>query len=600
MQQVQIRASGRAFAGVRATARRIEEALAAVGVDAAVGDGPPDPSAPALVVDPAAWFAEQPMALSRETLARLMGFSLAPYGSVTLQDDATVGEHMAVLAHPEERCAQHLTRVGCHSRFVPLGARAAAVPTAAAPPLDIVTLGPPTARRLELLARGAAWLDLLRCAHHFDLELPETDADHAHPLRRARILVDVTPAAAGSPDLAAILAAWESGVAVVTDSLGPVPAGEEQLLRGASETLFARAAELSADPARAVALAAAGLAAWSEQIPLRLMGAKLIEALEDARVNRPVRPGGPPVPSAAAAPVPPPRSVLQILRDERAQPDATLRAGLQEVVGRTRALERRLAGLESGGPDDAVTEVVAGPARRGSPRVSVLIPAYAACRTLEETLDSVASAALEGGAPAVEIVLVDDASPQDDAALAVAWAAGRTDLPVTVLRHRRNRGLSASRNAAAEHAAGELLLTLDADDLLRRNGLTRLVAGLDADPGASFAYGILQRFDVGGPIGLVGLHPWSVERFRGGNYVPALALIRREALMAVGGYHGMPWGYEDWDLWCRMAKAGHRGVWVPEIVASYRLREDSMSAGLHLSHLAPLGDMLTRHPELLA
>ncbi len=61
----------------------------------------------------------------------------------------------------------------------------------------------------------------------------------------------------------------------------------------------------------------------------------------------------------------------------------------------------------------------------------------------------------------------------------------------------------------------------------------------------------------------------------------------------------MDWGFEDWDLWCRVAESGGHGTWVPEIVARYRLRPGSMSAGLQLSRLGPLADMLERHPELL-
>ena len=35
-------------------------------------------------------------------------------------------------------------------------------------------------------------------------------------------------------------------------------------------------------------------------------------------------------------------------------------------------------------------------------------------------------------------------------------------------------------------------------------------------------------------------------------------------------------GWEDYDLWCRVAAAGGRGVQVPQILARYRVGETSM------------------------
>lgn len=57
-----------------------------------------------------------------------------------------------------------------------------------------------------------------------------------------------------------------------------------------------------------------------------------------------------------------------------------------------------------------------------------------------------------------------------------------------------------------------------------------------------------------------------------------MALIRADELRGLGGYtcdlrlHGA----EDYDLWCRLAEHGRHAVFVPEIVASYRLAAHSM------------------------
>ena len=131
-----------------------------------------------------------------------------------------------------------------------------------------------------------------------------------------------------------------------------------------------------------------------------------------------------------------------------------------------------------------------------------------------------------------------------------------------MVRHEVNRGLSAARNTGAATARGRLFLMLDSDNLLRPFGLARLIRALASDPGAAFAYGILDRFVKEGPLDLVSNYGWEPVRFRDGNYIDALALIRRGAFTKLGGYSEDPrllLGYEDYDFWARLAEAGEWG-----------------------------------------
>lgn len=590
---MQVTGPALAPASIRGIVARLREALASAG---AVVDGQ-GPGEHLVVVAPAAWYAAAASPPSQDVLRHAVGYSVAPYGSVALQDDAEVGRRLAAIAHQDARCVAHLERVGCRAVHVPLGG--GGQPEHDTPrPVAVMTLGEPTPRRLRVIARGADDLDAVRCAHLF----PDRSTD-AHfgpdPLRSARVLVDVAPDADAAPDLAVLLAAAEAGAAVVTDRLGawPTLAIADAVLAAPPETAFRHAAALAADPATASARAAALHAALVDHATLASTGRGLLGLL--ARDPAPlVASPRPAALSPHAAPVEPAPPIVEVIRREAAADDAAMRAGLQQALGGLRRVRERLDRLEHGA-DAATVEIHRSGPARDSVRVSVLIPAHQAHRTLAETLDSVASAAAEAGAQGVEAIVVDDASPGPDAEVAAAWGAAHPDLPLTVVRHAVTRGLSGARNTAAGAAVGELVLALDADDLLRPHGLARLVAALDADRDAAFAYGILERFDASGPTGLVGLYPWAPERMRTGNHIPALALIRRAALLELGGYADMDWGFEDWDLWCRIAESGGHGTWVPEIVARYRQRPGSMSAGLQLSRLGPLADMLERHPALL-
>jgi hypothetical protein len=77
------------------------------------------------------------------------------------------------------------------------------------------------------------------------------------------------------------------------------------------------------------------------------------------------------------------------------------------------------------------------------------------------------------------------------------------------------------------------------------------------------------------------------------------SLIRREHALEVGGYDTWLTSYEDWDLWCRLAKAGRRGTVIPEFLLHYRVRPDSMYRTIAASRNHALhAYILRQHPDL--
>ena len=125
-------------------------------------------------------------------------------------------------------------------------------------------------------------------------------------------------------------------------------------------------------------------------------------------------------------------------------------------------------------------------------RVSVIIPAYNAGSTLCETLDSVLGQAFAGG---IEIIVVDDGSTDDSAAIARRYAAdnvGRADVAIKVLCQ-SNAGVSAARNSGLAQATGEFVVFLDADDRYATGSLEAFCAVLEAT-GADVAVGRLKVF----------------------------------------------------------------------------------------------------------
>jgi hypothetical protein len=246
-------------------------------------------------------------------------------------------------------------------------------------------------------------------------------------------------------------------------------------------------------------------------------------------------------------------------------------------IGLNRTLQRMQ--LDESQRLTPVVEVSRTPAYdAASPRVTVIVPLYNYADEVVSALNSVAQSTFAD----LEVVVLDDASSDRSLAAVLDWMDGHPEFPALLLQNAWNRGLGATRNALLAAARGEYVLALDADNELYPTAVSKLAAALDDDPDAVFAYPILEVHEDGLPVTLLGYQPWEPERLLPGNYIDALALIRRQDAIALGGYTEdlRLYGWEDYDLWCRIADRGRYGVHVPEILARYARAEGGMNSSI--------------------
>ena len=226
------------------------------------------------------------------------------------------------------------------------------------------------------------------------------------------------------------------------------------------------------------------------------------------------------------------------------------------------------------------------------PRLSYIIPAYNAERTLDQTVRSV----LAQTEREIEAVIVDDGSTDG-----TRHAAGAMLGPRVALVSQANRGLAAARNAGWRAARADRVCFLDADDVIApTHGATMLAAIGEADA-------VACGHEMVGP-GLEPLH-WRVpaiasdstlSRLLEGNRTPvgSIVLDTGRVRARLGGNAGFDESLpvvEDWDLWLRMALAG--AAWAPPVedaLFHYRLTPGSMSSDTGLMWRTGVG-LLARH-----
>ena len=100
-------------------------------------------------------------------------------------------------------------------------------------------------------------------------------------------------------------------------------------------------------------------------------------------------------------------------------------------------------------------------------KISVIVPIYKVEQVLKRCVDSILSQTYEN----LEIILVDDGSPDQCPAICDAYA--RQDARIKVV-HKKNGGLASARNAGMKAVSGTYLFFLDSDDWLEENGIEQL------------------------------------------------------------------------------------------------------------------------------
>jgi len=474
--------------------------------------------------------------------------------------------------------------------------------------VDIAFLGGRTPRREAFLGGAAGelweWRTDLRL---FSWHRPARDStpsftvgdDKYARLADTRILLNVHRDEAPYFEWARVVEAIANGCVIATETsvgIEPLVPGTH-LLMAPLDTLAEQAVALAFDEPRRAAMAKAAYEVLVDELDQRVLVTGALDALaaemKASRRSRPAISLPKPRPRRAA-PAPSPTGEQQFA-DHTA---ARLKQAVIAQMGTIRAIEASLAVARHGAADhvDETTTPTFGAAE---PEVTVVIPLYNQGHYLAAAIDSVIAASSRS--PRCDIVVVDDHSTDDSLAVAHHLLVERAWFPITVVARAANGGLPVARNTGFGRARGRYLFALDADNLVYPNGLAVLAEHLDRAPAdVVAAYGLLERFDETGSLGLTSHLPWDVDLLVHGAYIDAMAMFRRDAWQRLGGYADVAgiYGWEDYDLWLTIAEAGQRADLVGRFVGRYREQAGSMRRISDIDMATNFVTLRERHPRL--
>ena|SRR5579884_1865548 len=205
--------------------------------------------------------------------------------------------------------------------------------------------------------------------------------------------------------------------------------------------------------------------------------------------------------------------------------------------------------------------------------VSVVIPTRNRAHLLTRALESV----LNQSRRPDEVLVVDDASSEDIRNAVMAWSKD-----VRVIRSDRNIERGAARNLGAREARGQLLAFLDSDDYWQP---TKLERQLEVAGGHVASVTGIDMVDSEGrivrshyvPPNDAGARILERNLYLGG---PSSLLIPKDLFFAVGGFE-QRWavqGSEDWLLFAKLMRLGHRVAVVPEPLVVYLVHSANSTA----------------------
>ena len=212
-----------------------------------------------------------------------------------------------------------------------------------------------------------------------------------------------------------------------------------------------------------------------------------------------------------------------------------------------------------------------------SPAISVVLPVYNAEAYVSEAVESILAQSFTD----FELIAINDGSTDGSGAILRELAARDTRI---VLVERPNDGLVSALNEGIESARAEFIARMDADDVAMPERFALQYARMVKEPELAVLGSLIRLIDEAGNVtgsGGYSLTPERIARYlreRGCPVAHPTVMMRRGAVLKVGGYRKAFSHAEDYDLWLRMSDLGYAIANLPQPLLNYRKHGANVSA----------------------
>ena len=200
------------------------------------------------------------------------------------------------------------------------------------------------------------------------------------------------------------------------------------------------------------------------------------------------------------------------------------------------------------------------------PLVSVITPCFNSHSTIVETIQSVRNQSYKN----IEHIVIDDGSTQPIKNVIQDYLSNINFL------QQDNMGVSVARNNAVQHACGEILIFLDADDLIDPTYVEKVVQSFVLQPDIAMVACYVS--EIGRSKNKIKIQPFCQESFYyHNNLFPSIIAVSKALFEKVHGYNENLKVCEDWDLYLRISQINAKVHVIPEYLFFYRKHKDLSS-----------------------
>lgn len=197
------------------------------------------------------------------------------------------------------------------------------------------------------------------------------------------------------------------------------------------------------------------------------------------------------------------------------------------------------------------------------PLISIITPFFNAAKYFEQTFNCVINQTFIW----FEWIIVDDGSTRSEDIKLLEQLVQR-DSRIHLFRQ-ENKGPASARNYAVSKTNTDLIVSLDADDLIEPVYLEETFFALYFNPGAAWAYTDSLGFEQ---MEYVWKVPFDSEKLKKRNFLIEIGTFRKTIFHMAGGYdEAQKYSHEDWNLWLRLMTKGGYPVHISSLSSWYRI-----------------------------